>query len=442
MQEIWRWISTHSISKALRCYISTIMITVLVTVTVMQRTILDCVLDDYDRDISTMSATCRKRFYDELELPPQNQINCSKIIKGDREAIDKAIIDRITVKNRQIPLNETQYINLAKDCRFYKNHRKFITFSQSKEEEDFPIAFSMVIHEKIDMFERLLRIIYAPQNIYCVHVDDKAPDIFKEAVRAITSCFDNVFVATKLEKVVYASWSRVQADLNCMEDLLMTDVKWRYLLNTCGTDFPLKTNAEMVKSLKLLHGKNSMETEETPPHKKGRWMYHHNVDTDVHRTSTKKQPPPGKIQMFSGNAYIVVTRDFVKHLFENPLAKEVIEWEKDTYSPDEHMWASLHRIPGVPGSFPSHKKYDQSDLHAIARLVKWYFISDVQGGEPYPPCTGVYRRGICVYGVGDLQWTLQQHHLFANKFDSLVDNNAIQCMEQYLRYKTLYDSGL
>ncbi|XP_053319727.1 beta-1,3-galactosyl-O-glycosyl-glycoprotein beta-1,6-N-acetylglucosaminyltransferase 3-like [Spea bombifrons] len=390
-------------------------------------------------EVSSLNENCRQEYYASLELPPADPIDCPRIIRGDVEAIDQALIDRVLVKKRQAPITEEQYLRLTKDCKMYKKIRKFITFPLSKKEEDFPIAYSMVVHDKIDMFERLLRAIYAPQNIYCVHVDDKSPDIFKEAVRAITNCFDNVFVASKLEKVVYASWSRVQADLNCMGDLLNSKVKWKYLLNTCGTDFPLKTNAEIVKALHLLQGKNSMESEKTPEGKIARWTYHFEVDTDIHETDTKKSPPPDNVKMFSGNAYIAITRDFVKSLFNNPQVKKIIEWEKDTYSPDEHLWATLNRMPGVPGSVPSHQKYDTSDLLAIARLVKWQdHVGNVNEGAPYSQCTGTYQRGICIYGVGDLPWIVQQHHLFANKFDSLVDNNAIQCLEQYLRHKALY----
>ncbi|XP_068103223.1 beta-1,3-galactosyl-O-glycosyl-glycoprotein beta-1,6-N-acetylglucosaminyltransferase 3-like [Hyperolius riggenbachi] len=299
----------------------------------------------------------------------------------------------------------------------------------------------MVIHEKIEMFERLLRAIYRPHNIYCVHVDEKSPGKFKEAVRGITACFDNVFVASKLERVVYASWLRVQADLNCMEDLLKSHVQWKYLLNTCGTDFPIKTNVEMVKILTLLNGKNSMESEPTPEHKKVRWLYQYHIteDIEVEETGEMKEPPPDGIQMFSGNAYVVITRGFVKALFHDPKVQRLIEWEKDTYSPDEHLWATLHRMVEVPGSTPTHSKYDTSDLQAIARLVKWgNHAGDLKEGAPYEHCHGAYVRGICTYGTGDLPWMLKQQHLFANKFDSTVDNIAIQCLEQYLRHKTLY----
>ncbi|XP_016406588.1 beta-1,3-galactosyl-O-glycosyl-glycoprotein beta-1,6-N-acetylglucosaminyltransferase 3-like [Sinocyclocheilus rhinocerous] len=188
---------------------------------------------------------------------------CSAIIQGDMDGVDKEAFRKLLAfRKRKSLLSESFYLNATKDCPSYIRDRGFLTVSLSKEEKDFPIAYSMVIHEKIEMFERLLRAIYTPHNVYCVHVDQKSPEIFKQAVRAIASCLTNVFVASKLESVIYTSWSRVQADINCMQDLLKSPVQWKYLLNTCGTDFPIKTNAEMVQSLKHLNGKNSLESED------------------------------------------------------------------------------------------------------------------------------------------------------------------------------------
>ncbi|KTG41472.1 hypothetical protein cypCar_00028114 [Cyprinus carpio] len=359
------------------------------------------------------------------------------------DGVDKdAFRKLLATKKRTNLLSESFYLNATKDCPSYIRDRRFLTVSLSKEEQDFPIAYSMVIHEKIEMFERLLRAIYTPHNVYCVHVDQKSPEIFKEAVRAIASCLTNVFVASKLEHVIYASWSRVQADINCMQDLLKSPIQWKYLLNTCGTDFPIKTNAEMVQSLKLLNGKNSMESE-TVEGKNGRWQYHHDVTNVVTRTDVKKSPPPIQSPMFSGNAYFVVSREFVEHIFKSKEIQDFMEWEKDTYSPDEHMWATLQRMPSVPGSNPSNVKYEQSDMNAIARLVKWsYHEGDLKSGAPYPPCTGMHRRAVCVYGAGDLKWIVQQHHLLANKFDPEVDDVAIKCMEAFLRYKAIHGRSL
>ncbi|XP_053321076.1 beta-1,3-galactosyl-O-glycosyl-glycoprotein beta-1,6-N-acetylglucosaminyltransferase 3-like [Spea bombifrons] len=384
------------------------------------------------------SKNCKSELYSHLSLrsDQEGEFNCADIIKGDQDAIDKGKIFNLVSKAKAAHFRERNYLNLTENCSKFKKFRKYVLFPTSREEEDFPIAYSMVVHDKIDMFERLLRAIYAPQNIYCVHVDDKSPDIFKEAVRAITNCFDNVFVASKLEKVVYASWSRVQADLNCMEDLLNCKVKWKYLLNTCGADFPLKTNAEIVKTLMVLNGKNSMESEAPSTYKQRRWQFHHKVGDSIELTATRKPPPPIDTPVFSGNAYFVASRGFVKYVLEEPEARKLIEWSKDTYSPDEHLWATLNRMPDVPGSSPHSNKYQLSDMNAVARMVKWEYVEgDIRKGAAYPKCTGIHRRAVCVYGSGDLNWLLKQHHLLANKFDPDVDDVAITCLEEYLRDK-------
>ncbi|KAM9313258.1 beta-1,3-galactosyl-O-glycosyl-glycoprotein beta-1,6-N-acetylglucosaminyltransferase 3-like [Gastrophryne carolinensis] len=403
---------------------------------------LDCDLEYVSRIGHLNIQQCRDIYYMSLNLTASGRKNCKAIIKGDSEEVRRAVIENLKVRKRAT-ITEEDYLNLTKDCAAFTKLRRYVTFSHSNEERSYPIAYSMVIHNDIEMFERLLRSIYAPQNVYCIHVDLKSPEAFHQAVQAIASCFPNVFVASKLESVVYASWSRVQADLNCMEDLLETSVEWKYLINTCGADFPIKTNAEIVKGLKSLNGKNSMESEVPPVHKKRRWEYHYNVTDTVIDTGIRKSSPPLNVPIFSGSAYILVTREFVKSLFKTASAKELLEWAKDTYSPDEFLWATLNRIPWMPGSRPQHSKHDTSDLNAVARLVKWGSLEgDPSSGAPYPACTGTHRRDVCIYGTGDLHWMLQQHHFFANKFDPKVDDSAIQCLEEHLRLKSFYGDVL
>ncbi|XP_072241977.1 beta-1,3-galactosyl-O-glycosyl-glycoprotein beta-1,6-N-acetylglucosaminyltransferase 3 [Leuresthes tenuis] len=366
---------------------------------------------------------------------------CLAIISGSVGEKRTELETLLASRTRRTLFSEDFYLNETKNCAAYIKRRGFTTVPLSEEESHFPIAYSMVIHDKIEMFERLLRAVYAPQNIYCVHVDQKSSPVFQRAVEAVASCFPNVFLASKLERVIYASWSRVQADLNCMKDLLKSPVHWKYLLNTCGTDFPIKTNREIVMTLKVLNGRNTLESEVTSDHKKGRWQYHYNVTDTIISTDIRKSPPPISSPMFSGNAYFVVTRAFVKYVMQNREVQNFLEWEKDTYSPDEHVWATLQRMPYVPGSLPANDKYDTSDMQSLARAVKWsYLEGDVNKGAPYHRCRGTHRRAVCVYGAGDLSWLLRQQQLFANKFDPEVDDVAIRCLESLLHFKALgYD---
>ena len=100
------------------------------------------------------------------------------------------------------------------------SERRYITDSLSQEEEKFPLAYSIVVHKDAGQVERLLRAIYRPQNSYCIHIDVKATTNFFLALQNLADCFPNVFVSKKREDVIYTHFSRLQADLNCMEVLL------------------------------------------------------------------------------------------------------------------------------------------------------------------------------------------------------------------------------
>lgn len=371
---------------------------------------------------------------------PSNNINCTKVLQGDANEIQKVKLEMLTVKFRKRHRwTPSDYINMTRDCPSFIKMRKYIVEPLSKEEEGFPIAYSIVVHHKIEMLDRLLRAIYTPQNFYCIHVDKKSEDSFIAAVMGIASCFSNVFVASQLENVIYASWSRVQADLNCMKDLYRMSANWKYLINLCGLDFPIKTNLEIVRKLKSFMGENNLETEKMPSNKEERWKKHHVViNGKLTNTGTVKVHPPLKTPLFSGSAYFVVSREYVGYVLENENIQKFMEWAQDTYSPDEYFWATIQRIPEVPGSLSLSHKYDLSDMHSVARFVKWqYFEGDVAKGAPYPPCNGVHVRSVCVFGAGDLNWILRKHHFFANKFDPDVDLFAIQCLDEHLRHKAL-----
>lgn len=378
--------------------------------------------------------------YTDANLSPEHACNCDAILNGEPEALEQAQLLSLERRFRKrTRLSDDHFLTITRDCHAFRSSRKYLLFPLSLEEEEFPLAFSLVVHHKVQNFERLLRSIYAPQNFYCVHVDNKAPASVRSAVAAIASCFQNVFLCSRPVTVVYAGWSRVQADINCMRDLYIMSTTWKYFINLCGQDFPIKTNLEMVRSLRALKGKNSLESEKMSL-KEWRWRKaHKEVNGTVKATGKDNPPPPFNLPIMSGGAYIIVSRGFVQHVLEDSKVLALIEWAKDTYSPDEFLWATIQRMPGVPGNQRPNYKYDTSDMQAIARVVKWQWHEGEEEVKDavYPPCQGHHVRAICVYGAGDLGWLLQQQHLFANKFDADEDLVAIHCLEKYLRHKAL-----
>ncbi|XP_044151073.1 N-acetyllactosaminide beta-1,6-N-acetylglucosaminyl-transferase-like [Bufo gargarizans] len=345
------------------------------------------------------------------------QIACDRLTKPENSFI--------WVNSLTMPLKRRKCM----EAYVIQNH--YITAPLSAEEADFPLAYIIVLHKEFDTFERLFRAIYMPQNIYCVHVDEKASADFLQAVDDFVNCFPNAFLASKMEPVVYAGISRLQADLHCMKDLLKSEVRWKYVINTCGQDFPLKTNKEIVQHLKKFNGKNITPGVLPPDHAIPRTKYVHREDivhSCVLRTNVLKPPPPHNISIYFGSAYVALTREFTKFILEDQRALDLLKWSKDTYSPDEHYWVTLNRIPDFPGSMPDAK------WEGNLRAVKW---SDDSGHDG---CHGRYVRQVCVYGTGDLQWLYNSTELFANKVELSSYPPTVECLELKIRHKALSQS--
>ncbi|XP_033728967.1 N-acetyllactosaminide beta-1,6-N-acetylglucosaminyl-transferase-like [Pecten maximus] len=292
-------------------------------------------------------------------------------------------------------------------------------------ERRFPIAFSILLYRDVEQAERLLRALYRPNNIYCFHVDLSADPVLHKAVESIVKCFHNVFISSKLEDVVYSSMSRLQADLNCMADLLQSNVPWKYFINSPSQQFPLKTNLELVKILTVYNGSNDIEGITQPFRMlKNRIAYKYVVKNgSMMLTGEKMGKPPHNITVVKGSAYGAFSRQFVNFTLHNQMSRDLLTYLKDVNSPDEYYWSTLNhdRMIAAPGGYtgvPDNKPF-------LATYANWGL-----------GCHGKYVRGVCIYGLGDLPELVSRHELFANKFYRDYQPVALRCLEEWHFNKT------
>ncbi|XP_008333823.1 beta-1,3-galactosyl-O-glycosyl-glycoprotein beta-1,6-N-acetylglucosaminyltransferase 4 [Cynoglossus semilaevis] len=368
---------------------------------------------------------------DTPRLHNKYNINCTAIYELDPVEVGKALEIR---RKAIVDVDDKRIESLTSDCHTFIKSRAYDDIPVTEAERSFPLAYSLVVHKSAPMVERILHAIYAPHNIYCLHYDQKSSPSFIRTMKNLARCIPNVFITSKLESVEYAHITRLYADLNCLSDLLKSEVKWKYVINMCGQDFPLKSNSELVTELTRLNGSNMLETSRPTELKKQRFLFQHqlrNVPYEYNRipvkTSVAKAGPPHGLEMFIGSAYFVLSRDFVNYISSSLVARDLLLWSVDTYSPDEHFWATLVRLPGVPGHIPRSDP-DITDLTSKTRLVKWNYLE----GKLYPACTGTHMRSVCIYGAAELRWLLNYGHWFANKFDPKVDPILIGCLEEKL----------
>ncbi|KAJ8401308.1 hypothetical protein AAFF_G00385390 [Aldrovandia affinis] len=214
------------------------------------------------------------------------------------------------------------------NCSRAASDLHFITSALSREEEG-----------AIRPSERLLR----PRG-------RQSPPEYKGAVARLAGCFPNVFLASASERVTYAGFSRLKADINCMRDLARSPVPWKKVINLCGQDFPIKTNLELVRYMQSAKWRDRNMTPgiKQPPTMSHRTQRQHTEVKGLHVAprgqAFKKGPPPHKLQIYFGTAYYSLTRAFVNFVLRSKVARDLLQWSRDTYSPDEHYWVTLNHL--------------------------------------------------------------------------------------------------
>lgn len=363
------------------------------------------------------------------------EVDCQQIIEGNEDYIAHA--SEIMNNTMYTFLSDSEIEELALNCDRFLATFDYNRFIVSQIELDYPIAYSILTHKDVVQTEKLLRAIYRPHNVYCIHVDRSSSPSLHNAIKAISKCLSNVFVASKLENVIYEGYSRLKADLNCMTDLLnYSNVNWKYVINLPAKEYPLKTNSEIVKVLQILNGTNSIESYyDEASHYRTNQTYKENYKkSKLELTGKIKAPPPHNVTVAKGSAYGTFSRRFVEFALRNPKARDILKWTEDTLSPDETFWATLafNKELGAPGI--------QYLASGVPNRKLWLWITVGVMWESKGPkrevCHGMYVRNICVFGLGDLNKIVQEKTLFINKFYHDYQPFALMCMEEWYFNKT------
>ena len=225
--------------------------------------------DIYQRAFYDQTSPCKERknrdwsllrqVYRIPLLPRVDKINCEALLAGNNEEI---LLAKDILSKREftkVPVQEETYLQWTLNCASFKSNRGYITVPLTMEEEQFPIAFSISMFTDVEQMERLLRAVYQPHNLYCVHVDVKSSLLIHKTVKSIVNCFDNVFMTSQLSKVKWGDVSVLLPHLSCMRDLVKHyRGKWKYFIDLAGQEFPLRTNYEIVQILKIFNGSNDI----------------------------------------------------------------------------------------------------------------------------------------------------------------------------------------
>ncbi|XP_032900359.1 xylosyltransferase 2 [Amblyraja radiata] len=179
------------------------------------------------------------------------------------------------------------------------------------------IAYVLVVHGRaIRQLKRMIKAIYHQRHFYYIHVDKRSNYLHREVMQ-LAQQYPNVRVTPWRMVTIWGGASLLKMYLNCMKDLLeITDWHWDYFINLSATDYPTRTNDELVGFLSKYRGKNFLKSHGRDNarfiKKQGLDRLFHECDNHMWRLGDR-QIPEGII-VDGGSDWFALTHKFIDYV--------------------------------------------------------------------------------------------------------------------------------
>ena len=358
-------------------------------------------------------------------MKPVIKRNCTKLFAGDEAETGKIKEMYSKWKNE---LTDDVLLIRTQNCTWLKD-----TFTANLYntvlEQSFPLAFTFLIHNQPQQIIRLLKLLYRPQNVYCLHYDLKSKPTFKKIFDNLAQCFDNIFIASTIIKVEWGASTILASQMTCLYDLMnyreskqTSTTSWRYVINLCGKELPLLSSREIVSRLIALNGSSSLEPKLQARNSQS-WK---RLRSALNKRNITTNTLPYNLTLFKSSSYNAISYQFAQYLAFDPMALSVREFFKECYHSEEHYYATLYMQPGIPGGFDPTIT---SDKYFRVEIATWCYHESCKSS-----CHGKLVRSVCVCATGDLPQIestyLTNGNLFHNKYAMDLDHTVMDCLEE------------
>ena len=124
--------------------------------------------------------------------------------------------------------------------------------------------------------------------------------------------------------VRWGEFSIVEAELNCLSDLLNNNKPWSYALDMAGSEMMLATNKELVDSLDSKAEEIYTASFLLPKNNENRIKYKFKPG----QPNQPQDPVPYNLTIYKGAKSWKLPRTFVSFLLSHPVAIEFLEWSR------------------------------------------------------------------------------------------------------------------
>ncbi|NP_001008667.1 xylosyltransferase 2 [Bos taurus] len=289
------------------------------------------------------------------------------------------------------------------------------------------IAYMLVVHGRaIRQLKRLLKAVYHKQHFFYVHVDERSNYLHREVVE-LARQYDNVRVTPWRMVTIWGGASLLRMYLRSMQDLLeVPGWAWDFFINLSATDYPTRTNEELVAFLSKNRDKNFLKSHGRDNSrfikKQGLDRLFHECDSHMWRLG-ERQIPAG-IVVDGGSDWFVLTRSFVEYVVytDDPLVAQLRQFYTYTLLPAESFFHTVLEISPACESLVDNNMRVTTWNRKMGSKSQYKHIVDWCGCSPNDFKPQDFLR---------LQQTARPT-FFARKFEAVVNQEIIGQLDYYL----------
>lgn len=281
------------------------------------------------------------------------------------------------------------------------------------------IAHLIMAYKNPEQLERLIkRLDYCQFDIF-IHLDKK---IDARAFKYMAN-FNRVFFINNRIVCNWGGFSFVRAITNSIREILSNNEDYEYINLISAQDYPIKTNDYIYNYIKKNQGLSFLSYDESSKsdwwkHAVTRYELYHFTDINIkgrylvqgilNRYMPKRRFPVDWVLYGSAvSSWWTITTDcaqyIVDYLDNNP---KLMNFMKFTWAADEFLYASI--IMNSP--------FRDKTINNNLRYIEW------EEGKSNPR----------IFNLNDFKSLKRSEHLFARKFDTLIDISILDELDEYL----------
>ena len=283
---------------------------------------------------------------------------------------------------------------------------------------------------------RLIKQVYSQDHYVLIHVDKRQEFMYRE-LEELAKKLPNLRMVKTRFSTIWGGASLLTMLLSAMQELLeMTDwPDWDFVLNLSESDYPVKTQAELVTFLSNNRGNNFVKGHGREPDKfiKKQGLDKTFYECDTHMWRLGPRTLPVGVQIDGGSDWICLNKEFVTYVLqsEDDLMVGLKKIFSHTLLPAESFFHTVLRNSAYCPTYIDNNLHLTNWKRKIGCKCQYKAVVDWCGCSPNDFLPEDWTK---------LEGTRPRQLFFARKFEPIVHQGVLNKVEEWSKNITIEES--